>query len=142
MSGQKGYSYLSLDMLNNSLSQSLLNSFVEWVSLRTYTLFWNIYGIVSSAISSTLLLNNTERPQVTNIRNRTDNILVEIAIIREGLAKSSRYPPCCLTVNKNGEISCDILGPLPEKDFLEQCMKCRVEIKRFLAIFNLEKKQK
>ena len=76
---------------------------------------------------------------MTNLRNRMDNILVEIAIISEGLAKSGRYPPCCLAVNKNGEISCDILGPLPEKDFLEQCMKCRVEIKRFLAIFNLEK---
>ncbi len=101
-----------------------------------------MYGIVSSAISSTLLLNNMEGLQVTNLRNRMDNILVEIAIIREGLAKSGRYPPCCLTVNKNGEISCDILGSLPEKDFLEQCMKCRVEIKRFLAIFDLEKKQK
>jgi len=80
--------------------------------------------------------------QVTNLRNRMDNILAEIVIISEGLAKSGRYPPCCLTVNKNSEIGCDILGPLQEKDFLEQCMKCRVEIERFLANFDLEKKQK
>ena len=79
---------------------------------------------------------------MTNIRNRMDNILAEIAIIREGLAKSDRYPPCCLTVNKNGEISCDILGLLPEKEFLKQCMKCRAKIKRFLANFNPEKNQK
>jgi len=71
-----------------------------------------------------------------------DNILAEIAIIREGLARSDRYPPCCLTLDENGEINCDILGPLPEKEFLEQCMKCRAEIKRFLAIFSLERKPK
>lgn len=76
---------------------------------------------------------------MTNMRNRMDNILVEIAIIREGLAKSDRYPPCCLMTNENGEISCDILGPLPKKEFLDQCMRCRAEIKRFLANFNLEK---
>jgi hypothetical protein len=84
-----------------------------------------------------------ERLQVTNIRNRMDNILVEIAIIHQGLARSGRYPPCCLTLNEKGEISCDILGPLPEKEFLKQCMKCRAEIKRFLANFTvLEKKTK
>jgi hypothetical protein len=71
-----------------------------------------------------------------------DNILVEIAIIREGLAKSGLYPPCCLTINKNGEIGCDILGPLPEKEFLEQCMKCRAKIKRILANFDTKKNQK
>jgi len=79
---------------------------------------------------------------VTNIRNRMDNILAEIAIIREALAKSGRYPPCCLTINEKGEISCDILGPLPEKEFLEQCMKCRAKIKKLLANFNLKKSQK
>jgi hypothetical protein len=77
--------------------------------------------------------------QVTSIRNRMDNILAEIAIIREGLAKSGRYPPCCLAVNKEGEISCDVLGPLPEKEFLKQCMTCRAKIKKILAKFNLEK---
>lgn len=77
-----------------------------------------------------------EKSQVTNIRNRMDNILAEIATIREGLANSGRYPPCCLTINKKGEISCDILGPLPEKEFLEQCIKCRRKIERFLANFD------
>ncbi|NIO36547.1 hypothetical protein GTO27_02470 [Candidatus Bathyarchaeota archaeon] len=79
---------------------------------------------------------------MTNVRNRLENVLAEIAIINEGLAKSNRYPPCCLTVNRNGEISCDILGPLPEKEFLEQCMRCRAEIERFLRNFSFKEKQK
>jgi hypothetical protein len=79
-----------------------------------------------------------ETPKVTNIKRRMDNILAEIAIINQGLAKSGRYPPCCLTVSKNGEISCDTLGPLPEKEFLEQCMKCRTEIKKILENFNYD----
>ena len=79
--------------------------------------------------------------RVTNIKNRMDNILVEIAVIKEGLAKSGRYPPCSLAINKNGEISCDVLGPLPEKEFLEECMKCRARVKKFLANFNLERNQ-
>jgi len=67
-----------------------------------------------------------------------DNILAEVTIIREVLAKSDRYPPCCLTINKQSEISCDILGPLPEKEFLEQCMRCRAKVERFLADCNVE----
>ncbi|MFQ6086631.1 MAG: hypothetical protein ACE5OV_01280 [Candidatus Bathyarchaeia archaeon] len=78
---------------------------------------------------------------MTNLRNRMENLLAEIAIIREGLARSGRYPPCCLTINKNGEISCDILGPLPEKEFLEQCTKCRAKIREFLANLDLKKNQ-
>jgi len=70
---------------------------------------------------------------MTNIRNRMDNILSEISIIREALSKSKRYPPCCLTLNRKGEISCDVLGPLAEKEFLEQCSKCRVKVERFIA---------
>jgi len=73
---------------------------------------------------------------VTNIRKRMENILAEITIINQGLAKSGRYPPCCLTVDKNGEIRCDTLGPLPEKEFLKQCAKCRTEIKKILKNFN------
>lgn len=76
---------------------------------------------------------------MTSIRKRMDNILDEIAIIREALAKSGRYPPCCLSIYKNGEISCDILGPLPEKEFLKQCMRCRAEIERILTDVNREK---
>jgi hypothetical protein len=68
-----------------------------------------------------------------------DNILIEITIIQEGLANSGRYPPCCISINKNGEISCDTLGPLPEKEFLERCTKCREKIKKILANFNPEK---
>lgn len=79
---------------------------------------------------------------MTNIRNRMGNILAEITIIQEGLASSGRYPPCCLTINKNGEISCDSLGPLPEKEFLEQCMKCRAEVRKLLADLELGKKQR
>lgn len=76
---------------------------------------------------------------MTNIKNRMDNILAEVAIIREVLAKSDRYPPCCLTLNRKSEISCDILGPLPEKEFLEQCMRCRAKVERFVADFNVER---
>jgi hypothetical protein len=68
-----------------------------------------------------------------------ENILAEIAVINQGLAKSGRYPPCCLTVNENGEISCDTLGPLSEKEFLKQCVKCRMEIKKILKNLNKTK---
>lgn len=40
---------------------------------------------------------------MTSIRNRMGNILTEITIISERLAESGRYPPCCSTINKNGD---------------------------------------
>lgn len=74
---------------------------------------------------------------MTNMRNRLENILTETALISERLVESGNYPPCCLTINENGEMSCDTLGPLPEKEFLKQCKKCRLRIQKFLTNFNL-----
>jgi hypothetical protein len=71
-----------------------------------------------------------------------DNILAEIAIIRDVLSSSDRYPPCCLTVDQNGEIGCEVIGPLPEKEFLKKCMECRTRIEKILANFNLKNKSK
>jgi len=75
---------------------------------------------------------------VTNLRKRLDNVLAELAIIREGLNNSSRYPSCCLTVHNDGKVSCDVMGPLPEKEFLRECEKCKAQIKRTLSSANLD----
>jgi len=75
---------------------------------------------------------------VTSLRKRLDNVLVELAIIRDGLNISSRYPSCCLMVRNDGKISCDIMGPLPKKEFLKECKKCQAQIKRMLSQVNLD----
>jgi len=75
---------------------------------------------------------------VTNLKRRLDNVLAELAIIREGLEKAGRYPSCCLRVHKDCKISCDVVGPLSEREFLRECEKCQVEIKRKLARINLD----
>ena len=69
---------------------------------------------------------------MTNLRKRLDNVIAELQIIREGLKNCERYPACCLTIHNNGEISCGVKGPLPEREFLEECEKCRAEMKRFV----------
>jgi hypothetical protein len=76
--------------------------------------------------------NNVEGMKVTNLRRRLNNVIAELKIIREGLSASHRYPTCCLAVNNNGEISCELKGPMPERKFLEECKKCRAEIRKFL----------
>ncbi len=78
---------------------------------------------------------------MTNLRKRLDNILAELAIIRDGLNNSSHYPSCCLTVQNDGKISCDIRGPLPEEEFLKECKKCQSQIKQMLSRINLDKLQ-
>lgn len=75
---------------------------------------------------------------MTSLRKRLENVITELEIIREGLNTSGRYPTCCLTVNKDGEISCEVKGPLPEKEFLEECEKCRAEMKSFLDHIRIE----
>jgi len=75
---------------------------------------------------------------VTNLKKRLDNVIAELEIILDGLNSSGRYPTCCLTVHNNGEISCGVKGPLPEKEFLEECMKCRAEMKSFLGRIGIE----
>lgn len=69
---------------------------------------------------------------MTSLRKRLDNILVELAILRQEIDKASRYPPCCLTFYKDRKISCDVYGPLPEKEFSALCERCRATIKEFL----------
>jgi protein involved in polysaccharide export with SLBB domain len=75
---------------------------------------------------------------VTNLRSRLDNVLAELAVIREALNNPSRYPFCCLKVYNDGKISCDAIGPLPEAAFLRECEECQAEIKRKLALLNLK----
>jgi hypothetical protein len=70
---------------------------------------------------------------MTNIKKRLDNILSELTILREALKESGLYPPCCLRIYKDGKISCDVMGPLPEKEFLKECSKCRGTIERLLS---------
>ena len=75
---------------------------------------------------------------MTNLKKRLDNVIAELEIIRDGLNASGRYPTCCLIVHKNGEISCEVKVPLPEKEFLEECEKCRAEMKSFLDRIRIE----
>lgn len=75
---------------------------------------------------------------MTNLRKRLENVIAELEIIREGLNVSGRYPTCCLTIHSNGEISCEMKGPSPEKEFLEECEKCRAEMKSLLDRIRVE----
>ncbi len=75
---------------------------------------------------------------MTNLRKRLENVIAELEIIREGLNAPGRYPTCCLTIHKNGEISCEAKGPLQEKEFLDECEKCRAEMKSFLDRTEIE----
>ena len=79
---------------------------------------------------------------MTSLRKRLENVLAELAIIREALDRSGHYPSCCLTVGHNGKISCDAIGPLPEKEFLSKCQKCQENIKKTIAHFNLNEIEK
>jgi hypothetical protein len=78
-----------------------------------------------------------EETLMASLRKRLDNILNEIEILREVLKGSSIYPPCCLKIHSDGKISCDAVGPLPEKEFLKECEKCRVRIERLIAQINI-----
>jgi hypothetical protein len=74
---------------------------------------------------------------MASLRKRLDNILNELEILREALKGLSRYPPCYLKIHSDGKISCDVVGPLPEKEFLKECEKCRVGIERLIAQINI-----
>ena len=78
---------------------------------------------------------------MTNLKKRLDNVISELLIISDTLNKSEGLPPCCLTFQENGEIGCESLGPLPKKEFLEKCGKCRAEIINFLEHVTTEDKQ-
>ena len=79
---------------------------------------------------------------MTNLKKRLDNVISQLLIIDDTLARSEGSPPCCLTIQENGEISCGSLGPLPRKEFLEECGKCRIKISDFLEHVTIEDKQK
>lgn len=78
---------------------------------------------------------------MTSVKRRLDNVRAELVIIRESLNNSSRYPSCCLTVRNDGRISCDVIGPLSEEQFLKECEKCQARIKSMLSRVNLDEGQ-
>ena len=75
---------------------------------------------------------------MTSLKKRVDNVISELLIISDMLGKSKGLPPCCLTIQENGEISCEIVDSLPKKAFLEECRKCRTEIVNFLEHLRIE----
>lgn len=77
---------------------------------------------------------------MASLKKRLDNILLELAVLREALKESSLYPPCCIKIQNDGKISCDVIGPLPEREFLKECKVCREHIKKLVAQINLHRK--
>lgn len=75
---------------------------------------------------------------LTSLKRRLENVLVELAIIREAINNFKHYPPCCLKIYDDGKISCDVIGPLPKNEFLEECSKCREWIKKTLSKIKIE----
>lgn len=69
---------------------------------------------------------------LTSLRKQLDITLKTLGVIREKLQNCNGYPPCCLTFHKDNQISCDILGPMPEKAFLIHCEKCKKTMKELL----------
>jgi hypothetical protein len=76
---------------------------------------------------------------MASLRKRLDSLLYELTVLREALKESSHYPPCCLKIHNDGKISCDVTGPLPEKEFLKECEKCRAHIKKLMTQINIRK---
>jgi hypothetical protein len=79
---------------------------------------------------------------VTNLRRRLDNVTSELVTIRDMLNKCGEHPPCCLRIRKDGELSCEVIGPLPKKEFLRKCRNCRAEIRSFLERVGARKMNK
>ena len=75
---------------------------------------------------------------MTSLRKRLNNILTELAIMKDGLENSGEYPSCCLTFHENGQISCDVKGPLPKEQFLRECETCRMIVKAFVEFVSLK----
>ncbi len=73
---------------------------------------------------------------MVSLRKRLDNILLEIAVINEALEESSHYPPCCIEIQNDGKYRCDVVGALPEKQFLARCKKCRAHMKKLMSQIN------
>jgi len=69
---------------------------------------------------------------MTSLRRQLDNALTRLAAIRENLQSCHDYPPCCLTFHKSDRISCDTLGPMPERAFLLHCKECKKTMEELL----------
>lgn len=69
---------------------------------------------------------------MTNLIERFNNVLAELAIIEAALDKSSDSPPCCLTLYQDGKITCSISTPMEKEQFYRECKKCRERIRNFL----------
>jgi len=70
---------------------------------------------------------------LSNIKQRLENALAEIEIIREALkGMNKRFPPCCLKSEGEGYLSCALAGPLPKEVFLNDCEKCISTIQVYL----------
>jgi len=77
-------------------------------------------------------MNKSEGLRLTSLRERLDNVFAELTIIKDVLDKCDNGPPCCLILQKNGKIGCDIIGPMEKKQFYKKCEKCREQIRKFL----------
>ena len=95
--------------------------------------FSDIFGKSEASLYVSFLPQTYEEGrEVTSLKKRFENVLAELAIIRGAFEHSSKFPPCCLTLYKDGKLSCDANGPLPLEEFLKECRKCRMTIKRFI----------
>jgi len=71
---------------------------------------------------------------LSNIKQRLENALAEIEIIREALKfEGMKYPPCCITVDKDSNFSCATAGPMSEEEFLKGCEYCIGIAKLYLS---------
>jgi hypothetical protein len=78
---------------------------------------------------------------MTSPRKRLENILCELEILREAVKNQSRYPPCRLKIYSNGKIGRDAVKPLPEKEFLKECQKCKAQILKLVRQINLKRNE-
>ena len=69
---------------------------------------------------------------MTSLRTQLDTAITKLSVIREKLQNCRELPPCCLISYKDGRISCDTFGPMPEKVFLLHCKECKKTMKELL----------
>ena len=79
-----------------------------------------------------------EGVRLTSLRERFDNVIAELTIIKDVLDKCSKSPPCCLILRKDGEIGCNMVEPTKKSQFYEKCEECRKHIRKFLDEIRLE----
>lgn len=72
---------------------------------------------------------------MTSLRQRFENVLAELTIIRQALDKSNNSPPCCIILYPDGRISCDVVAPVKKEQFYKECEKCRSKMKKIIKKF-------